>query len=152
MITLLALRFILPSSSGNIPLVIVFNTGLVGLAVFQLVLALALANLVRRSDNPSMVTISILQTIAPFLCLSDIPLVGQVPTHVIPPWAVGAESEQVDTDGEALGRRKLTGWNLFAQVVDRIVFLVYLVTVLVFMASYIGSATSTLSREVGKGL
>ena len=151
-ITLLALRFILPSASGNIPLVIAFNTGLVGLAVFQLVLALALANLVRRSDNPSVMTTSILKTLAPFFCLSNIPLIGHVPTHVIPPWAVGAESEQLETDGRASDRKEPTAWNLFAQVVDRIIFLLYLVIVLVFMASYIGSATSNLTNDTGKGV
>ena len=146
-ITLLALRFMLPSAGGNLPLVIAFNTGLVVLAVIQLVLALALSNLVRRSDTPSIRIITTLQTIAPFLCLSNTPLIGQVPSHVIPPWAGGADTEQLETGAGHNTRKELTGWNLLAQAVDRIVFLVYLFIVLVFMATYIGTATSNISQE-----
>ena len=146
-ITLLALRFMLPSAGGNLPLVIAFNTGLVVLAVIQLVLALALSNLVRRSDTPSIRIITTLQTIAPFLCLSNTPLIGQVPSHVIPPWAGGADTEQLETGSGHNSRKELTGWNLLAQAVDRIVFLVYLFIVLVFMATYIGTATSNISQE-----
>jgi len=143
-ITLLALRFMLPSAGGNLPLVVTFNTGLVVLAVIQLVLALALSNLVRRSDNPSIRIISILQAIAPFLCLSDTPLIGHVPAHVIPPWSQGVDTEHLETGGGS-GRKELTGWNLLAQAVDRVVFLLYLFIVLIFMATYIGKATSSLA-------
>ena len=76
-ITLLSLRLMLPSAGGALPLVITFNTGLVVLAVIQMVLALALANLVTRSDTPPHVVVSVIQTIAPFLCISDIPLIGK---------------------------------------------------------------------------
>ena len=67
----------LPSAGGALPLVVTFNTGLVVLAVTQLVLAVALSNLVTRSDSPPIRVTSVVQTIAPFLCISDIPLIGQ---------------------------------------------------------------------------
>ena len=91
----------LPSAGGALPLVITFNTGLVVLAVLQLILALSLSNLVMRSDTPPLTLASGVRTLAPLLCLSDIPLIGtdyslhyshimfppgQVPSHVIPPW------------------------------------------------------------------
>ena len=145
-ITLLSLRFMLPSAGGNLPLVIAFNTGLVVLAVIQLILALSLSNLVMRSDNPPIRIISILQTIAPFLCLSDIPLIGHVPAHVIPPWTDGGDTERLEAGVGAGNRKVLTGWNLLAQAVDRVVFLIYLFIVLIFMATYIGKATSNLTQ------
>ena len=77
-IALLSLRMMLPSAGGALPLVITFNTGLVVLAVIQLVLALALANLVTRSDTPPLLVVSVIQTVAPFLCISDIPLIGNI--------------------------------------------------------------------------
>eukprot|EP00090_Calanus_glacialis_P013211 TRINITY_DN21854_c0_g1_i1.p1 TRINITY_DN21854_c0_g1~~TRINITY_DN21854_c0_g1_i1.p1 ORF type:complete len:446 (-),score=84.38 TRINITY_DN21854_c0_g1_i1:281-1480(-) len=145
-VTLLSLRFMLPSAGGALPLVIAFNTGLVVLAVLQLILALSLSNLVRRSDNPPIRIISILQTIAPFLCLSDMPLIGHVPSHVIPPWAEGGDTERLES-GVGTGRGKeLTGWNLLAQAVDRVVFLIYLFIILIFLATYVGKATSNLTQ------
>ena len=81
-ITLLSLRLMLPSAGGALPLVITFNTGLVVLAVIQLVLALALANLVTRSDTPPLLVVSVIQTVAPFLCISDIPLIGNLPVKI----------------------------------------------------------------------
>ena len=68
----------LPSAGGALPLVITFNTGLVVLAVLQLILALSLSNLVMRTDTPPLVLASVVRTLAPLLCLSDIPLIGQV--------------------------------------------------------------------------
>ena len=47
--------------------------------------------------------------------------------------------------GGASGKKELTGWNLLAQAVDRVVFLLYLFIVLIFMATYIGKATSSLA-------
>ena len=77
----------LPSAGGALPLVVTFNTGLVVLAVLQLILALGLANLVARPDSPPLVLASAVQAAAPWLCLRDLPLIGQVPAHVVPPWA-----------------------------------------------------------------
>lgn len=77
----------LPSAGGALPLVVTFNTGLVVLAVLQLILALGLANLVLRPDSPPLVLASAAQAAAPWLCLRDLPLIGQVPAHVVPPWA-----------------------------------------------------------------
>ena len=76
-ITLLSLRFMLPAAGGALPMVIMFNTGLVVLAVLQLILALSLSNLVMRSDSPPVWTSSIIQTLAPWLCIADIPLIGK---------------------------------------------------------------------------
>ena len=59
-------------------MVITFNTGLVVLAVLQLILALSLSNLVMRSDTPPIWVSSIIQTLAPWLCLSDLPLIGSI--------------------------------------------------------------------------
>ena len=42
------------------------------------------------------------------------------------------------------GAKLITGWNLLAQVVDRLAFLLYLFTILVFMATYIGKSTANL--------
>ena len=42
------------------------------------------------------------------------------------------------------GAKLITGWNLVAQVVDRLAFLLYLFTILVFMATYIGKSTANL--------
>ena len=69
-------RFMLPAAGGSLPLVIMFNTGLVVLAVLQLILALSLSNLVMRTDSPPILLSSIIQTLAPWLCISDIPLIG----------------------------------------------------------------------------
>ena len=41
--------------------------------------------------------------------------------------------------------KAISGWNLVAQVVDRLNFLLYLFTVLVFMATYIGKSTANMS-------
>ena len=67
----------LPSAGGSLPLVIMFNTGLVVLAVMQLILALSLSNLVMRTDSPPLLASSVVQTLAPWLCLSDLPLIGE---------------------------------------------------------------------------
>ena len=72
----------LPSAGGALPLVVTFNTGLVVLAVTQLVLAVALSNLVTRSDTPPLLVVSVIQTVAPFLCISDIPLIGNLPVKI----------------------------------------------------------------------
>ena len=42
------------------------------------------------------------------------------------------------------GAKLITGWNLLAQAVDRLAFLLYLFTILVFMATYIGKSTANL--------
>ena len=83
----------LPSAGGALPLVVTFNTGLVVLAVLQLILALGLANLVARPDSPPLVLASAVQAAAPWLCLRDLPLIGQVPAHVVPPWAQDTQGQ-----------------------------------------------------------
>jgi len=140
-ITLLSLRFMLPSAGGSLPLVITFNTGLVVLAVLQLILALSLSNLVMRSDTPPIWVSSIIQTLAPWLCLSDLPLIGQVPAHVIPPWLEQDPETQVPITPS---KKIITGWNLLAQVVDRVAFILYFFIILIFMATYIGKSTANL--------
>ena len=66
---------------------------------------------------------------------------GQVPAHVIPPWL---ESDP-EPGPPAPTRKIITGWNLLAQVVDRIAFLLYFFIILIFMATYIGKSTANLS-------
>ena len=143
-INLLALRLRLPSAGGNLPLVIAFNTGLVVLAVFQLILALSLSNLVRRLDNPPISVIPYLKIISPYLFLSNVPLIGQVPSHMIQPWSESGDAERPEPTLGSKEEKQLTGWNLFAQAVDRIAFFIYLFTVLIFIATCIGGSTSKL--------
>merc|ERR1712080_589738 len=79
------------------------NAGLVVLAVIQLIVALSLANLVARRDSPPLMLTSFLQgPISTVLCLSDIPLLGQVPSSVIPPWSSNGDVER--TEGEQVKR------------------------------------------------
>lgn len=85
-VTLLALRFMLPAAGGALPLVIQFNTGLVVLTLIQLAMALALGNLVTRPDSPPSWLAAALERVAPLLCLGELPLVGRIPS-VVPPWA-----------------------------------------------------------------
>ena len=148
----------LPSAGGSLPLVITFNTGLVVLAVLQLILALSLSNLVMRSDTPPIWVSSIIQTLAPWLCLSDLPLIGiifderikvklyfqigQVPAHVIPPWLEQDPETQVPITPS---KKIITGWNLLAQVVDRVAFILYFFIILIFMATYIGKSTANMN-------
>ena len=143
-ITLLALRLMLPSAGGNLPLVIAFNTGLVVLAVLQLFLALSLSNLVRRLDNPPVLVVSYLQIISPYLYLSDVPLIGQVPSYIVPPWSQAGDAERLEPTVESEGGKQVTGWNLFAQAVDRIAFVIFLSIVLIFLVTCIGKTASNL--------
>jgi len=141
-VTLLGLRSMLPSAGGNLPHVVVFNAGLVVLAVIQLIVALSLANLVARWDSPPLMLTSFLQgPISTVLCLSDIPLLGQVPSSVIPPWSSNGDVERTE-EGTSKKKPEFTGWNLLAQAVDRVCFIVYVFIIVCFMCSYIGGAMS----------
>ena len=71
------------SPDNNVILVIVFSVSFAGslavLVTIQLLVALSVVNLVSRSDSPPSFLIWPLQgTLGNFLCLSDMPLVGQV--------------------------------------------------------------------------
>jgi len=127
-ISLLALRFMLPSAGGALPLVIQFTTGLVVLGLIQLMLALALTNLLARVDSPPSNLTALLQRIAPFLCLGDLPLVGRLPS-VTPPWAENPDTEGLQAEPVGGAGKPLSGWQLLAQVVDRIAFLVFFIVI-----------------------
>merc|ERR550517_939492 len=73
-ISVLALRQILPNVGGQIPMIVAMATGLAVLALIQLALILSLANLVARVDAPSASLMAPLQMLSPFLCLGSIPL------------------------------------------------------------------------------
>ena len=136
----------LPSAGGALPLVITFNTGLVVLTVLQLILALSLSNLVMRTDTPPLMLASVVRTLAPLLCLSDIPLIGQVPSHVIPPWVdTSSDPETAVTMSPSSSSKVISGWNLLAQVVDRLAFILYFFIILIFMGTYIGKSTANMS-------
>jgi len=143
-ISLLALRFMLPSAGGALPLVIQFTTGLVVLALIQLMLALALSNLLARADSPPAALSVILQRLAPFLCLGDLPLVGRLPS-VTPPWAENPDTEGLQAEPVGGAGKPLSGWQLLAQVVDRIAFLVFFIIIFGFLATYLGKASLNLS-------
>ena len=66
---------------------------------------------------------------------------GQVPAHVIPPWLEQDPETQVPITPS---KKTITGWNLLAQVVDRVAFILYLFIILIFMATYIGKSTANL--------
>ncbi|XP_023321649.1 neuronal acetylcholine receptor subunit alpha-6 [Eurytemora carolleeae] len=144
-ITLLAHRSFLPSAGGQMPMIVAMTTGLVVLAVVQLAVILSLANLVSRTDSPSMRFLAPLQMISPFLCLGNLPLIGQVPASIVPPWSRGAD----DTENLQPDLPKLQGWNLIAQAVDRLMFIVYTVIVFFFLVSYIGAASANFNAKTG---
>ena len=98
------------------------------------------------------------------LCLSDLPLVGKVPsygsytidmeamriaavnsappTQAQPSSDVGsnlAAARSNLTAGAHLGH-ELSEWNLLCQAMDRIMFALYFFIMLIFMGSYIGGA------------
>jgi len=143
-ISLLALRFMLPSAGGALPLVIQFTTGLVVLALIQLMLALALSNLLARADSPPAALTPLLQRLAPFLCLGDLPLVGRLPS-VTPPWAENPDTEGLQAEPVGGAGKPLSGWQLLAQVVDRIAFLVFFIIIFGFLATYLGKAALNIS-------
>jgi len=129
-------------------MVVAMGTGLVVLAMIQLMLILSLYNLVARVDIPSSRLLVPLQTLAPFLCLGTIPLIGQVPSSIVPPWnRTGTDTESLQPE-----QPKLKGWNLIAQAVDRLSFVVYLVVVFLFLVSYIGAAASSYNNKIQNGV
>ena len=62
---------------------------------------------------------------------------------MIPPWA----ADQAAAETAAPASKLISGWNLLAQVVDRIAFLLYFLVTLIFMATYIGQATANLQTS-----
>lgn len=146
-VTLLALRLMLPAAGGSLPMVIQFNTSLVVLSLLQLCLALALANLVARTDNPPAAMVSVLETVSPFLCLGSLPLIGRLPS-VIPPWAEGRDLERLQVGEDSVGGagKPLSGWQLLSQVIDRVAFVIFFLIILGFLATYLGTAAYNLSQ------
>jgi len=146
-VTLLALRFMLPAAGGALPLVIQFNTGLVVLTLIQLAMALALGNLVTRPDSPPSWLAAALERVAPLLCLGELPLVGRIPS-VVPPWAHHTDTQALQEGGASPGGagKAMTGWELLAQVVDRISFVIYFLVIFCFLATYLAKASLNLSQ------
>ena len=99
-----------------------------------------------RTDTPPLMLASVVRTLAPLLCLSDIPLIGQVPSHVIPPWVdTSSDPETAVTMSPSSSSKVISGWNLLAQVVDRLAFILYFFIILIFMGTYIGKSTANMS-------
>ena len=63
---------------------------------------------------------------------------------MIPPWLEQDSESGANMSSSAGAKKIITGWNLLAQVVDRITFILYFLIVLIFMATYIGKSTANL--------
>ena len=113
-------------------MVVTLNTGLLVLTVLQPILARSLSNLVMRIDTPLLMPASVVRTLAPFLRLSDNPLIGQVPPHVILP---SSDQETADTMSSSYFK-VISGVNPLTQVMDRLNFILYVFTILISMGTH----------------
>lgn len=154
---LLEVQARLPQAGAQLPLVASFAGSLGVLVTIQLLMALSVANLINRTDTPPSFLIWPLQGgIAKFLCLTDLPLLGQIPGmsgYSIDVEALRAQQQNSAASEPKVGveppmptlastsRNDFSGWNLLCQAIDRVLFLSYLVIILIFIASYLGGAT-----------
>ncbi|TRY69589.1 hypothetical protein TCAL_05233 [Tigriopus californicus] len=143
---LIYLRSRLPSAGGQLPLVVAFTGSLVVMVTVQLMLSLAYANVLVRSDSPPDVLLTPLEGICgKILCLSDIPLVGKIPASggiTIDMAALTIGNTESGTNTSLANNPNHSGWNTLAQALDRVLFILYLAIILIFMSAYFGGASS----------
>jgi len=145
-LVLLYLRSRLPMAGAQLPLVVSFAGSVSVLVTIQLMTALAIANLVSRKDAaPSILVAPLDGMVGKVLCLSDMPLIGQLPSTGS--YAIDMEAMNIASANDVSGDKKVvdsTGWSLITQAIDRIMFAFYLLVIIIFLGVYLGGAGAGL--------
>ena len=55
-------------------------------------------------------------------------------------------SSMSDPSAESSNKFVITGWNLFAQAADRILFVIYVLIIFIFLGAYLGGATAIIDK------
>jgi len=158
-IFLLFLRTRLPVTGSQIPMIVSFAGSITVLVMVQIIAALAVANLISRSDQPPLCIISPLEgMLGKVLCLSNVPLFGQIPPGM-PGYSIDVEAfcnevtsnkpnsedqtKNTSNNSTKVPSKPNSDWNLLTQAIDRILFIFYLLIILIFLAAYVGGIANT---------
>ena len=139
------------------------------MVTIQLMMALAIANLVSRKDAaPSILVAPLDGMVGKVLCLSDMPLIGQVSLRPLlqtnstssvsreslsqlpstGSYAIDMEAMNIASANDVSGDKKVdsTGWSLIAQAIDRVMFAFYLLVIIIFLGVYLGGAGAGIQK------